>query len=56
MMNDSTKESMERHMAEDVWLNYFNSYLLENGISSEREYLRMVDKMTERKAKLSKSC
>ena len=56
MMNHSSKESIEKRMAEDAWLNYFNNYLFENGIISEREYLRMIGKITERKAKLSKSC
>ena len=56
MKNHSTKESMEKRMAEDAWLNYFNSYLFENSIISERECLRMIAKIIERKVKLSKSC
>lgn len=46
-------EERERRMAEDMWLNYFNRYLLEQGIISEKEYKQMIEKIAARKAKLS---
>ncbi len=46
-------EERERRMAEDMWLNYFNRYLLEQGTISEKEYKHMVEKIAARKAKLS---
>ena len=30
-------------MAEELWLNYFNRYLLEQGVITENEYARMAD-------------
>ena len=36
----------ERRMAEDIWLNYFNQYLLKRGTISEKEYKKMVEKIT----------
>lgn len=46
-------EERERRFAEDVWLNYFNQYLWENGAISESEYKKMTEKIVMRKAKLS---
>ena len=46
-------EERERHLSEDLWLNYFNQYLFENGTITEKEYKKMVEKIANRKAKLS---
>lgn len=46
-----TKEEREKRMAEDIWLNYFNRYLLEHGTISEKEYKRMTEKIVTRKTK-----
>jgi len=48
-------EERERRLSEDLWLNYFNQYLFENGTISEKEYRKMVEKIANRKAKLSHS-
>ena len=46
-------EDMERRFAEDAWLNYFNRYLFENRVISEKEYKRMTEIIATGKAKLS---
>ena len=46
------EEQMKR-LSEDIWLNYFNRYLFENGTISEKEYKKMTEKITMRKTKLS---
>ena len=48
-------DERERRMAEDIWLNYFNRYLFETGTISEKEYKKMTEKITTRKARLSHS-
>lgn len=49
-MGKTSANELERRMAEDLWLNYFNRYLFENGTISEKEYKKMVEKIAERKA------
>ena len=51
-MGKTSINELERCMAEDLWLNYFNRYLFENGTISEKEYKKMVEKIAERKAGL----
>ncbi len=46
-------EEREKIFAEDIWLNYFNRYLFENGTITEKEYKKMTEKISTRKAKLS---
>ena len=46
-------EEREIRLSEDLWLNYFNQYLFENGTITEKEYKKMVEKIANRKAKLS---
>lgn len=46
-------DEREKRMAEDIWLNYFNRYLFETGTISEKEYKKMTEKITTRKARLS---
>ena len=46
-------EVQETRFAEDIWLNYFNRYLFEQGTISEKEYKKMIEKIAIRKAKLS---
>lgn len=48
-------DEREKQMAEDIWLNYFNRYLFETGTISEKEYKKMTEKITTRKARLSHS-
>ncbi len=43
----------EKRMAEDIWLNYFNRYLFEQGAISEKEYKKLTEKIAQRTAKLS---
>lgn len=46
-------EEREIRLSEDLWLNYFNRYLFENGTITEKEYKKMVEKIAYRKAKFS---
>ena len=45
-------EERELRLSEDFWLNYFNRYLFENGIITEKEYEKMVEKIANRKANI----
>jgi len=47
-------EEREIRLSEDLWLNYFNQYLFENGTITEKEYKKMIEKIANRKAKLSR--
>ena len=47
-------EEREIRLSEDLWLNYFNRYLFENGTITEKEYKKMVEKIANRKAKFSR--
>ena len=47
-------EEREICLSEDLWLNYFNRYLFENGTITEKEYKKLVEKIANRKAKLSR--
>ena len=46
-------EEREIRFVEDVWLNYFNQYLYDNEIISEKEYKLMTEKIATRRTKLS---
>lgn len=46
-------DNSEKRIAEDIWLNYFNRYLFENGTITEKEYKKMTEKITTRKVKFS---
>ncbi len=48
-----TNEEREKRMAEDIWLNYFNRYLFEQGTISEKEYKKMTELIAIRKSKRS---
>jgi hypothetical protein len=41
----------ERRVAEDLWLNYFNRYLRDEGMISEKEFTRMTELIARRKQK-----
>ena len=41
----------EAPVIEELWLNYFNSYLFEHGAISENEYKRMTEKIAEKTAR-----
>ena len=51
MSKTLTNEGKEKRLAEDIWLNYFNRYLFEDGTISEKEYKKMTEKIAARKAK-----
>ncbi len=46
MKKGASSEERERQAAEIIWLNYFNRYLFETGTISEKEYAKMVEKIT----------
>ena len=48
-------EEREKRFAEDMWLNYFNRYLFEQGTISEKEYKKMIEKIATRNLKLSRN-
>lgn len=48
-----TSEESEERLAEDIWLNYFNRYLYEQGTISEKEFKKMTELIAARKAKRS---
>jgi hypothetical protein len=48
-----TDEELEKRMAEEIWLNYFNQYLLEHGTISEKEYQKIIELIAIRKSKRS---
>ena len=50
-MKQLTAAEQERRMAEDAWLNYFNSYLLHQGVISSKEYARMAELIATRNRK-----
>ena len=54
VLSEEEREKLEIKFAEDVWLNYFNKYLFENGTISEQEYKKMTEKIAARKTKLSR--
>ena len=53
MKKEIINQEREKHMAEDIWLNYFNRYLFEHGTISEKEYKRMTEKIALRKERQS---
>ncbi|MGM9664025.1 MAG: hypothetical protein ACI3XF_04215 [Eubacteriales bacterium] len=53
MSKTLTNEEKEKRLAEDIWLNYFNRYLFEDGTISEKEYKKMTEKIAARNARLS---
>ena len=53
MKKTLSAEKRARRMAEDIWLNYFNRYLWEDGTISETEYKKMTEKIAMRSTKLS---
>ena len=54
ILSENEREKLEVRFAEDAWLNYFNRYLFEEGTISEKEYKKMMEKIANRKAKLSR--
>lgn len=45
MVKPQTNEECEKHLAEALWLNYFNNFLFQEGTITEKEYKRMVEKI-----------
>ena len=54
-MNNAAHDSQMKLqiITEDIWLNYFNRYLLEKGAISQNDYAKMAEKITIRSARLS---
>lgn len=50
-MKKTDSDDLEKRMAEDIWLNYFNRYLYECGTINEQEYKKMTEKISERKSR-----
>lgn len=49
-MKEQTRAgAREKHVAEYLWLSYFNRYLFEQGLITEQERNRMTAKIAERK-------
>ena len=46
-------EEREVRFVEDAWLNYFNRYLYDNEIISEKQYKQMTGMIASRKTKIS---
>ena len=44
-----------RIVSEELWLNYFNNYLLKEGVITERLYWKMFVKILERTAQKKKA-
>ena len=45
MAKPQINEEREKHLAEALWLNYFNNFLFQEGTITEIEYKRMVEKI-----------
>lgn len=43
------KTAYEKQVAEEIWLHYFNNYLLEHGVITEREHRKMIALIAGRK-------
>ena len=43
-------DEREKRMAEDIWLNYFNRYLFEKAVITEKEFNRMTEKISLRRS------
>lgn len=55
MLTNKNDGIVEKAMAEEIWLTYFNDYLLENGVISQTEHDKMVPKIVARNATNGKS-
>ena len=42
-------------VTEELWLNYFNNYLLKNGVITERMYMKMFLKILQRTSQKKKA-
>ena len=51
---DTAKQAREKSLAENIWLNYFNKYLLQHGVITEREYILMIGKIIEYDTKVKR--
>lgn len=48
-------KAIVRIVSEELWLNYFNNYLLKEGVITERLYWKMFVKILERTAQKKKA-
>ncbi len=46
----SADEMQEKLLAEDLWLSYFNRYLFEKAVITEKEFNRMTEKISLRRS------
>lgn len=56
-MNENSieaRKALEKQVAEQIWLNYFNNYLLEHKVISEREHRKMTSLILARKTSTAK--
>lgn len=47
MKKTENSEAIEKRVAEEIWLNYFNQYLRSHGFITEKEYQLMVEKISQ---------
>lgn len=52
---EEDKKAIVRIVSEELWLNYFNNYLLKEGVITERLYWKMFVKILERTAQKKKA-
>lgn len=45
----NAQKAREKQVAEEIWLSYFNNYLLEHGVITEREHHKMIALIAGRK-------
>ncbi len=50
MAKSLSDDERESRMAEDLWLNYLNRYLLEHQVITEREFTLVADKIAARRS------
>ena len=49
------KKAIVRIVSEELWLNYFNNYLLKEGVITERMYWKMFVRILHRTAQMKKA-
>ena len=54
-MKKAQSSNEEQLIAEELWLNYFNRYLFERGVISQKEYTAMIGKIIRYTAARAKS-
>lgn len=52
--NIDTNRKLRQIMAERIWLDYFNKYLYDHGVITQRAYRQMTVLIIERTARMKK--